>query len=153
MIGEIITEISNAINSLKLSETEIKLLSDEECETVYKDCLNHFVKSGDRRWWWEDFKLPYFIFPNYDNPYKHLNELLPTLDEKVWFIVEDAELPIYPVYDAKAAVLKDIISECFAFEYYIIQKNKEWLICETHHNTLIGIGEKLKNKNINILAS
>ena len=147
MRGELNTEISNAIHLLGLSEEDIKLLSNEEGVSVYKDCLQHFVTSGDRRWWWEDFKLPYFEFPKSEMPFNHLNDILPDPEEHVWFIAEDVHEPYYPVYDAKAGILKNIIAECFGFEYYIISKDKEWLICETHHHNLFGIGERLRSKN------
>jgi hypothetical protein len=146
MLGEINTEISKAIKLLSLTEDDIKLIDSKEGESIYKDCLKHFVKSGDRRWWWEDFKEPYFIFPKVDQPFNHLNDILPDTTEKVWLMVEDILEPFYPIYDVKARLIQSIIAECIGFEYYIIAKDKEWLICETHCNELIGIGEKLKNK-------
>ncbi|MBK8734666.1 MAG: hypothetical protein IPL98_01815 [Saprospiraceae bacterium] len=57
---------------------------------------------------------------------------------------KDDNEPFYPIYDGNPNVIKDIIGECFGFEYYIIDKNKEWLLVENHHNRLIAIGEKLK---------
>ena len=152
MLGEINTEIFNAIKILSLTENDIKLIDPEESELIYKDCLQHFVKSGDRRWWWEDFKQPYFVFPKFELPFNHLNEILPDVTEEVWLMVEDVFESFYPIYDVKPQLIQNIIAECIGFEYYIIQKDKEWLICETHCNDLLGIGDKLRNKNSKILT-
>lgn len=146
-MGEVKTEINQAIQKLGLNTDEIVVLNNEVGEATYYDCLKHFVKSGDKRWWWEDFKLPSFSFENIENPFEHLNEIIPDLSKNVWLIVEDTFEPYYPVYDVKASIIKDLLSECFLFEYYIIAKDKSWLICENHHNRMIGIGEVFQASN------
>ena len=147
-MGEVKDEIKSAIKTLGLSGKDIKLLDDATGEKVFTDCLNYFVKSGDRRWWWEDFKQRSFSFQETDKPFELLNDIIPETKGNVWLIVEDDNEPYYPVYDTKPEIIKDIIGQCFAFEYYIIDKNKEWLICENHHNRLIGVGDKLRERNI-----
>lgn len=146
-MGEVKDEILKAIKTLGLKDKEIKLV-ENEAEKIFFDCLDNFVKSGDRRWWWEDFKQDSFDFINYEKPFEHLDGILPDLNENVWFMVEDDQEDYFPIYDCNPSSIKHIIGECFRFEYYIIDKNKEWLICENHHNRLIGIGKKLKQKNI-----
>lgn len=146
-MGETKTEIENAIRVLKLTNDDIERLDDSAGKAVFDDCLSHFVVSGDRRWWWEDFTNNRFLFKELNKPFELLNEILPDVEEHVWLIVEDDLEPFYPVYNVRAGVIKDIIGGCFAFEYYIINKNKEWLLCENHHNALIGIGNELRIRN------
>ncbi|MEQ9439212.1 MAG: hypothetical protein RIG62_09190 [Cyclobacteriaceae bacterium] len=146
-MGEVNKEISTAIKTLKYSEEQIKLLDFDSCKELYYELLDRFVKSGDRRWWWEDFKQDSFDFHAYERPFEKLNELIPELNEKVWLMVEDDEEEFYPIYDCEPSIIRNIIGECFGFEYYVIDKNKDWLICENHHDRLIGIGQKLKDKN------
>jgi hypothetical protein len=150
-MGQVKAEVEQAINTLGLQNTDITELNKERAGKLYQDLLGHFVKSGDRRWWWEDFKQESFTFINHDRPFELLNEIIPEQTENVWFMVEDDEEAFYPIYEVRPEVIKDIISECFAFEYYVIDKNKEWLLCENHHNCLIGIGQKLKEKNLNLI--
>lgn len=150
-MGEVKTEMENAINTLGLSNQDISLLDDVVGEEVFKDCVNYFVRSGDRKWWWEDFKKPFFYFKDFDNPLQYLNKIIPEVEGLVWLIVEDDKELFYPVYEVKPAIIAAILNECFYFEYYIIYKNKEWLICENHHNTLFGIGAKLKEKNLAVI--
>lgn len=152
-MGEVKDEVEEAIRSLGFSEKDIVLLDDKVGEKVFKDCLNYFVKSGDRRWWWEDFRQPFFLFKDFDKPFEHLDKIMPGTEGKVWLIVEDDSEPFYPVYDVKPSIIGQIIAECFAFEYYIIDKNNEWLLCENHHNMLIGIGDKLRERNVDRLSA
>ncbi|MET4082027.1 hypothetical protein ABIB40_001983 [Pedobacter sp. UYP30] len=147
-MGEVRQEINNAVMALHYSEVEIKKLDSKEGKRVFEELLNHFVKSGDRRWWWEDFDQDSFDFVDYEKPFNHLVDIIPTLTENVWLMVEDDQEDYYPIYDCKASIIGNIISECFGFEYYVIDKSKEWLICENHHKRLIGIGEKLKERNV-----
>lgn len=139
---EVIKEINEAVRKLNLSNSEIRLLDYDIGESIYYDCLEHFVKSGDRRCWWEDFKQHAFTINDLEFPFKHLDKYLPIdNDEYVWFMVEDNQEEYYPIYECKPLVIKEIIGECFGFEYYIISRNKKWLICENHHSRLIGSGD------------
>jgi hypothetical protein len=140
-MGEIKEEISIAIKSLGLTSEDIIGLDYETGKKIFSECLNHFVKSGDRRWWWEDFKQYSFSIDHYEKPFEHLNELIPDLNKKVWLMVEDDQEEYYPIYDCNPKIIKDLIGECVGFEYYIIAKDKKWLICENHHSRLIGAGE------------
>ena len=148
MNGEVKNEIQKAIDKLNLTETDIQLLDNILNETIYNECVAYFVKSGDRRWWWEDFKQKSFSFQSSDKPFEILNEIIPETKDKLWLMVEDDEEVFFPIYETQPGVIQQVIGECFGFEYYIIDKNKDWLICETHHNKLIGIGEKLRIKNL-----
>ena len=151
MNGEIVTEISNALTLLRIPTEDFYLLNDEEGLLVFTACLKHFVKNGDRRWWWEGFRMPSFKFKAFDYPPDHISEILPT-ESSVWLIVEDDREEYYPVYNVGAVSdISRVLNECFMFEYYIISKDFQWLLCETHHKHLIGIGEILRKKNQNIL--
>lgn len=143
---EVEEEIKEAIKLLKLSLHDISILSEQENKVLYYDLLSHYVKNGDRRWWWEDFKTS-FNFKCLEYPFEHLLEIIPDIDAKVWFMIEDNQKEFYPIYDTTATIIKDILSNCFGFEYYIISKDKSWLICENHHNNLIGVGNILKEHN------
>jgi hypothetical protein len=140
-------EIQKAKQHLGLDDSAIRLLADEECRTVLNEVVSHFVESGDRRWWWEDFCLPSTSvrFANQQG-FLYLEKLVPDKREKCWLIVEEDGLPFYPVYEATPEASQAVIGECYAFEYYLVAKDLSWLICETHHNVLIAIGEGLEER-------
>jgi hypothetical protein len=139
-----------AIKTLNLSSDIVKGLSNEVNQKLYLDLLDHFVIGGDRRWWWEAFKTS-FRFPDYDYPAEHLSEIILDMKKKVWIMIEDDQQPFYPIYDIQASYIPSVLSECFGFEYYVIDKDLEWLICETHHNSLIGVGNQLQEYNKTII--
>ena len=151
-MGQVTQEVENAIKTLKLDKNDIRLLDKSERRKVFDELLSHFVNSGDRRWWWEDFKQKSFSFLNSDRSFEILNDIIPETKDKLWLMIEDDEEQIFPIYEIQPGIIQQVIGECFAFEYYIIDKNKDWLICETHDNQLIGIGEKLRTKNLKKIA-
>ena len=146
-------EIQKAIQSLGLSDSDIRLLPEDEGRRIYDAALSHFVASGDRRWWWEDSRFPSTsVWFNDQKGFERIEKLIPNQREKVWFIVEDNQLAFYPVYEATPEAAKAVIGECYGFEYYVIAQDLSWLLCETHHANLIAIGagveERLRKLNV-----
>jgi len=146
-MGAVKTEIEQAIKTLELEKEDICLVSD--VKSLYLELLIHFVTSGDRRWWWEGFKQESFHFKEYEFPFQQIINIIPKDVDTVWLMVEDDEEKYYPIYHCKPSVIAQLIGECSAFEYYVIDKNKQWLLCENHSDQLIGVGEQLRiiNKN------
>ena len=146
-------EINNAIKTLSLGESEIQQLETNEAEPLYNELISTFVKGGDRRWWWESFSKPSECVQFLDDKgFEKITEIVPDENECVWFVVEEDQLPFYPIFESTPSAIKKVIGECYAFEYYIIPKSKEWLLCENHHGYLIGIGESITNKLVQYAA-
>ena len=143
----VIDEISTAVKTLRLPSEAMKQLPFTESERIYFSALEHFVRSGDRRWWWEDFREPGIsaMFKAGDG-WQHMPELAPNPDELVWFIAEEDQLPHYPVFETTPRVASKIIGECYGFEFYLIAKNFEWLLCETHHNRVYAVGSPVEQR-------
>jgi hypothetical protein len=126
-MGEVNQEISTAIKTLNLSDEQIKLLDFDSGKELYYELLDRFVTSGDRRWWWEDFKIESFDFVDSKKPFEKLKDIIPDLNKKVWLMVEDDQEEYFPIYDCEPSIIGQIIGECFGFEYYVIDKNMDWL--------------------------
>lgn len=140
-------EIRNAIRKLGLKESDIRLLPDEQGLATFNAVLSCFVTSGNRRWWWEDFRFPSTSVHFSDQKgFERIGEVVPSKREKVWFIVEEDQLPFYPVYEATPEAIQAVIGECYGFEYYLIAKDLKWLVCETHHDGLIAIGTEVEKR-------
>ena len=141
----IIDEITQAVDRLGLSPVAMRLLPAQENEEVFRAALRHFVASGGRRWWWEDFRLPgkSLAFTEGD-AWKHLPRIAPDPKESIWFIAEDDSLPHYPVFETTPEVASLVIGECYCFEYYVVAKDLSWLVCETHHNVVCAVGEAVE---------
>jgi hypothetical protein len=144
---ELVTdEIQSAIVQLGLDDGAIRLLPQDESRPLYYDLLEHYVNGQDRRWWWEDFKEPSAgILCHDQQAFKILPSLVPDESETVWFMVEEDQLDHFPIYVTSPIVATAIIEECYGFEYYLIARDRRWLICENHHGRLIGIGDIVKS--------
>ena len=142
-MSEVIEEIESAITKLGL-EKDVMRLEDDEAKAAYLDLLATFVEGEDRRWWWESFKKPSKSKVYEDGKgFERLTEIVPDSKELIWFIAEESQLPYYPIFEASTENVVKIIGECFAYEYYIVPKHKRWLLCENHHDVVLGIGDEV----------
>ena len=140
-------EIQRAIQRLGLNESAMRLLSYGEGRSVFNAVVSYFVASGDRRWWWEDFRFPSTSARFTDQKgYQRIESIVRNQREKVWFIVEEDRLPFYPVYDATPEAIQAVIGKCYGFEYYLVAQDLSWLICENHHDVLIAIGAEVEER-------
>ena len=139
-------EIHAALRKLGLSAQIFRELPDCEGESAYRKALRHFVPVGEPRWWWEHFISSVSVDFPAGNGWEHITEFVPDASEHVWFIVEDDSLAFYPVYDATPTALRAVIAECYGFEYYIVQRELQWLLCETHHNRMVGVGRVIEER-------
>jgi hypothetical protein len=143
----VIDEISNAAKTLGLSHQELILLPALESERVFLAAQNHFVASPNRRWWWEDFRNPGVSaqFASSDG-WRRIPEIVPNADEVVWFIAEEDQLPHFPVFETTPRIVCQIIGECYGFEFYLVAKNYDWLVCETHHGVVHALGSPVEER-------
>lgn len=146
----VIDEIRRAIGLLSLSPERVRELPTTESEAVFRAVVDRFVASGDRRWWWEDFRKSGVSakFPDGDG-WRHVVDIVPERHERVWFIVEECQLPHFPVYEATVHDAMTIVGECYGFEFYIVPKELNWLVCETHHGVVCAIGEAVEGRLLN----
>ncbi len=140
----ILDEIASAIETLGLSEKDCALLDDAKASGVRNRIAESFLSVPDSKWWWEHFKLDSVSIRCADQMgFKRLPELVPDADAPLFFVAEDSSLPFYPVYEASARVVSAIIGECYGFEYYLVPEDYAWLLCENHHDYLIGAGQPI----------
>ena len=137
-------EINKALALLNIQSEKFSLLSDNEGEIIINDLLKSFVTGANRKWWWEAFSHPqYSIVFSDGKGFEKIKNFVPNSNEMVWFVVEEDQLPLYPIYEACASDIQKVIGECYGFEYYIVSKTKNWLLCENHHSRMIGVGDEV----------
>ena len=71
---------------------------------------------------------------------------MPDPDERVWFIAEDFAPPEYSVWEASVRDIQAVVAECYGFEFYVIQQQFRWLLCENHHNAVIAVGAEVEDR-------
>lgn len=137
----VLKEVNAAIVRLGLG-SRVRALGDAEASTVTAAVLARFVGGRHRRWWWEAFPEPSasITFED-DKGFLHICELVPEPNSKCWFVVEDGGARSFPLFEASPRDAMQAVCECSTFEYYIVDKDLAWIVCETHHGTIVGSGE------------
>lgn len=139
-------EILRAIDALTFAPDRFRRLATKAARHVYQSALRHFVPEGQPRWWWECFPASTAVHFAAGDGWRHLTEIVPDADERVWFIVEDSGPPGYSVWEADVRDVQAVIGECYGFEYYLIQRQFRWLVCENHSDVLIAVGKEVEDR-------
>ena len=139
-------EIKKATESLGFSPARFRRLPPEEAKQVYESALRHFVPRGQPRWWWEHFPTSTGVHFTDGGGWLLPTELAPDTDERVWFIAEDFVPPEYSVWEANVHDIQAVIAEGANFEFYVIQQQFHWLICENHHDVVVAVGREVEDR-------
>lgn len=94
-------------------------------------------------WWWESFKEPqYSLLFEDGRAYAHLDQLLDP-QEQVWFVACDTahDPSKFWLFHGTVTAIQQLLQEHYAFEYYVVSKKYTWLVCETEHDVLFGLGD------------
>jgi len=131
-------EITEAIKHITSLTYGINRLADKEVENLLDNILNIFVYDRSQRWWWTALKyVEYKEIIETGEGFKYLFQHLPSITQECWFIVDDEDSNTHLVYSIHPYLLPVLLAECSFFEYYIIDKEMSWLLCENHHNQII----------------
>lgn len=137
-------DLTEAIKELNL-ETGITEVSKGEFGGILKKVRATFTNIDNEKeyyWLWDNLKGLYVAIRfKDDKAYNYLEGLIDP-EETVWFIATDG-LAKYWVYESNIKSIHKILANMYGFEYYIVSKRYEWLLCENHHGNLIGTGEKM----------
>lgn len=138
-------EIVAALESLGAKPSDFRELSSVAAAQVRAKIEGTFVNARASGWWWEHFRLPTAIARFDDQKaFTRICEVVAKPDEPVWFVAEESRLRCNPVFAATPRLIMDVIGECNGFEYYLVAKDYSWLLCETHHDAMIAIGDAMR---------
>jgi len=145
-------QIATAVKELGLNQNDFELVSLYDYEAVLTSILEKFTTLGKKglssTWWWEHFKGERFTIQA-DYAPAIIAQILPP-DESAWFVVEDwprtKKQGNFWLYEGKLSAVLAVIGEMYGFEYCIVAKKFDWLLCENHHSVLIGVGEAIIKK-------
>ena len=140
-------EILQIAAALGFSTADFRVIGITDWEPVMKKIEEKFLKDQYNKWvWWWDghFKGPVYASGLFSVPFVILDKLIP-LQESVWFIAEGRKNKLW-LFEGNIKSIQLVLAEIYAFEYYIVSKKYEWLLCENHHDVLFGVGEKIIEK-------
>ncbi|MBH8557319.1 DUF6756 family protein [Hymenobacter negativus] len=138
-------ELLQTAATLSLSSTNFRAVGITEWEPIMKRVEDKFVSARYDKvlWWWNGYlKGPVHsvLLPGW--PVDSLHKLIP-LHEQVWFIAEDDK---FWLFEGNIESIQQVLAESHSFEYYLVSKKYEWLLCENHHDVLFGVGEIIIEK-------
>jgi hypothetical protein len=137
-------EIQRALRTLGFAVERFRRLSPDEAKRVYGSALRHFVPCGQPRWWWEHFPTSTGVHFAKGDGWQYFTKIVPDAEERVWLIAEDFVAPDYSVWEASARDIQAVIGECYGFEFYVIQQQFQWLLCENHHDVVVAVGSEVE---------
>lgn len=129
-------EITKAVRDKSIAGFEFVRL------TKWDDVLNRiadkFLRSGTRDlmsiWLWENFRDP-ITSEQSENPQQWLrNYLDPSGD--YWFLATEEDGK-YWIAEATGGAIIRVIEEMYGFEYYVVDREMKWILCENHHGVFI----------------
>jgi hypothetical protein len=143
--------ITAAAKRLKL-ESQLKLVEPHRFQAILEQIIANRTKLDKTAtaslWWWEALREP-VAYRESENSISLLQELVDP-NEDIWFVAEanspSKKLGNFWLYESRISPVCKVLSECPAFEYYILPRKMDWLLCENHHNILIGCGEAIVRK-------
>jgi hypothetical protein len=140
-------EIKKAAQTLGLSQEEFASVPEHESVKLSQKIRHRFCALEDAHWWWESFREEHSsLYFESGKGFLRLTEICPDSEENVWFVAESSSLPSFPVYQGTVEAIQRVIGECHAFEYYLINKDCRWLVCENHHNVVYAVGSPVKER-------
>ncbi|MFC7339666.1 DUF6756 family protein [Haloferula chungangensis] len=144
MESPVLDELKAALANLELTDEQFEILPANRGRVIFDEMLQTFTNGVDCRWWWERFSSDSFSVTFEDGQsYTRICSIVPDPDQHVYFVVEDDRADFFPVCLTTPRIAQKVIGDCFGFEYYLVPKDRSWLLCENHHDAMIGIGEKI----------
>ena len=95
-------------------------------------------------WWWEALREPVAYLQPRD-PISTLESMVPK-DEAVWFVAEASgpkEQGNFWLYESSIGAVCAVLRDCPSFEYYVVARKMDWLLCENHHGQVVASGEPM----------
>lgn len=140
------SEVSKALKNIGCSRDDFGLVNIIHWNGIEKRIAARFLHNGIRdmkyRWWWEHLNEPVISLLPYYVPDTILS-IVPN-SEKVYFIFEDNDK--FWIYEGYVHAFHKLVSELYCFEYYVVSKKLNWMVCENHHACLIASGNEMVNK-------
>src|ERR1700759_2360034 len=119
MNSEMIDWIKEAINRLDIKSSPAP---EADARRIIQKAQDTFVSDHPRAWWMSLKGKPEI----FDSRTHSLGQILPSHEQGYWFIPE-AEVADLPVFELSRSQIEELLKECPFFEYYIIQKDFNWL--------------------------
>lgn len=136
-----VVELLKSIRRYLSEHPEIKVLEAEESERLRLLIASRFGLVTERTWWWERLPKEAVSLPYSDEEgLDLLLNILPTPTAPFWLFVTDDNPPPWTCIYGTGTNLIEMLREQRFFEYFIVNAGLNWMVFDTHHNTLVMLG-------------
>ncbi|MGB8355218.1 MAG: DUF6756 family protein [Chthoniobacteraceae bacterium] len=129
-------DITSAIKNQ--SEIDFEFVRLNRYQEILKRIAERFLAKGclslTHIWLWEEFRHTVCNTQPPDVIAAIKQRLLPT--ERYWFLASEEDGK-YWVANATGSGIISTLKEMYPFEYYIVDRTMNWILCENHHGLLI----------------
>jgi hypothetical protein len=141
---ELLTEAAKALRL----EAQLRLVEPHRYQSILERIIAKRTTlhkdATSALWWWEALREPVAFAQPEDS--LAVLRLLVSPAQPVWFVAE-ADGPKkngnFWLYESTIEPICAVLQQLPPFEYYVVSKKCDWLICENHHGYLIANGEEM----------
>lgn len=123
-------------------------LNSQETISLIDKLSIQYIEDRTHIWWWESLREPPVIL-NYgdDRGWDYFPKLVQPTEQHVYLIATDDNPEPWPVIKGSLIDIVTLLENMWRFEYVIAAMDLSWLVFDTHHNSLVVIGNLKKNAN------
>ncbi len=140
--------------SAGVANVDFRLVGLHQYEAILLKIIAHFTTLGrsglNALWLWDSFQEPKFARADCPPMCTAMLRKLVPAEEAIWFVAEDSgrqkEHGNFWLYEGHIDAIAAVLDEAWLFEFYLVSKKFEWLLCENHHDVLIAVGEPMVGK-------
>lgn len=136
-------ELIEDIRHTFLELTTLHELDPEEVESLAEKIANKFIIDRSKIWWWESLTSNSFVIEYGEEDGLKILENLISNDQPVFLFVTDDEPEPWNVFIGNFGCILDVLKNQRFFEYFIVSEEIEWVVFDTHHNSLFIAGTLL----------
>ena len=138
-------ELMNEIRSFSENVGTIAELDSSQARELISRIAAVYVVDGNKRWWWDSLSRPSKTIEYGDDDGLEIISKNVDGDSTIFFVVTDDEFAPWPIFKGPLDSILELISEQRYFEYILVGVDESWCIFDTHHNSLVVVGDVEKN--------
>lgn len=137
--------LRSAINAILDGIPEARLIETEEAETLRNRVAQRFGLPAAGHWWWEHLPSPVKSvgYGGRDGLEVILGALPAKTKEVFLFLTGDDAPPWECVQGTPDSTIR-LLRELPFMEFFFVDESLEWILFDTHHNSVIGLGDQLR---------
>ncbi len=137
-------ELLGEIRALLPVHMGVRELSGSESAEFEVSVQRRFVQDSDALYWWDSLRTESVSLDYGDaDGLAWLGKLIPSGQDVRLFVTDDEPGP-WPAFAGEFGALKRLVDELHYFEFFFVGENRDWVIFDTHHNTLVVTGNLLE---------